>query len=135
MEHGEACPSAHPSLKPALTHPPCAASTYLIPPPLHPSPAAGELLHVAEPFLEKNLHPTVIVKGYAKVCVGSIMCVVQGHMLACGPCTRMAGPAGFALRRRRLVATLPQTHSLKCSPRRVSFERKHQADDADSYLK
>jgi hypothetical protein len=29
--------------------------------------AAGELLHVAEPFLEKNLHPTVIVKGYAKV--------------------------------------------------------------------
>ncbi|GFH27848.1 T-complex protein 1 subunit gamma, partial [Haematococcus lacustris] len=26
---------------------------------------AGELLHMAEPFLEKNLHPTVIVKGYA----------------------------------------------------------------------
>uniref|UniRef100_A0A7S0S179 T-complex protein 1 subunit gamma n=1 Tax=Chlamydomonas leiostraca TaxID=1034604 RepID=A0A7S0S179_9CHLO len=27
---------------------------------------AGELLHVAEPLLEKNLHPTVINKGYAK---------------------------------------------------------------------
>mmetsp|Transcript_37015 Transcript_37015/g.82276 ORF Transcript_37015/g.82276 Transcript_37015/m.82276 type:complete len:556 (-) Transcript_37015:500-2167(-) len=27
---------------------------------------AGELLHLAEPFLEKNLHPTVIVKAYAK---------------------------------------------------------------------
>eukprot|EP00955_Chlamydomonas_euryale_P010039 107658-Chlamydomonas_euryale.AAC.11 len=27
---------------------------------------AGELLSVAEPFLQKNLHPTVICKGYAK---------------------------------------------------------------------
>lgn len=27
---------------------------------------AGELLHVAEPFLERNLHPTMIVKGFAK---------------------------------------------------------------------
>ena len=25
--------------------------------------AAGEMLHVAEPFLERNLHPTVIVRG------------------------------------------------------------------------
>ncbi len=29
--------------------------------------AAGELLHVAEPFLERQLHPTMIVKGFAKV--------------------------------------------------------------------
>lgn len=27
---------------------------------------AGELLHVAEPLLEKNIHPTVIVRGYVK---------------------------------------------------------------------
>ena len=26
--------------------------------------AAGEMLHVAEPFLERNLHPTVIVRGF-----------------------------------------------------------------------
>lgn len=25
---------------------------------------AGEMLHVAEPFLERNLHPTVIVRGF-----------------------------------------------------------------------
>lgn len=35
--------------------------------------AAGELLHMAEPFLEKNLHPTVIVKGYARVCAAPIL--------------------------------------------------------------
>ena len=28
--------------------------------------SAGELLHVAEPLLAKNLHPTVICKGYAR---------------------------------------------------------------------
>ena len=48
----------------------------LSPPPMHPVPhphamnptmrAAGELLHVAEPLLAKNLHPTVICKGYAR---------------------------------------------------------------------
>mmetsp|Transcript_11141 Transcript_11141/g.19471 ORF Transcript_11141/g.19471 Transcript_11141/m.19471 type:complete len:561 (-) Transcript_11141:423-2105(-) len=27
---------------------------------------AGELLHVAEPLLERNLHPTVIVRGYTR---------------------------------------------------------------------
>jgi hypothetical protein len=27
---------------------------------------AGEMLHVAEPFLERNLHPTVIIRGYVK---------------------------------------------------------------------
>lgn len=26
-------------------------------------PAAGEMLHVAEPLLEKNFHPTVICRG------------------------------------------------------------------------
>ena len=29
-------------------------------------PAAGEILHMAEPFLEKNIHPTVIVRGFAR---------------------------------------------------------------------
>ena len=29
-------------------------------------PSAGELLHMAEPLLAKNLHPTVICKGYAR---------------------------------------------------------------------
>jgi T-complex protein 1 subunit gamma len=28
--------------------------------------AAGEILHMAEPFLEKNIHPTVIVRGFAR---------------------------------------------------------------------
>jgi hypothetical protein len=28
--------------------------------------AAGEMLHVAEPFLERNLHPTVIVRGFRR---------------------------------------------------------------------
>mmetsp|Transcript_19693 Transcript_19693/g.54979 ORF Transcript_19693/g.54979 Transcript_19693/m.54979 type:complete len:554 (-) Transcript_19693:205-1866(-) len=36
---------------------------------------AGELLHVAEPFLEKNLHPTVIVKGYAKALADAVKIV------------------------------------------------------------
>lgn len=29
-------------------------------------PAAGEMLHIAQPFLEKSMHPTVIVRGYVK---------------------------------------------------------------------
>lgn len=28
--------------------------------------AAGEMLHMAEPSLERNLHPTVIVRGYTR---------------------------------------------------------------------
>ena len=28
--------------------------------------AAGEMLHVAEPFLERNLHPTVIIQGFVR---------------------------------------------------------------------
>lgn len=28
--------------------------------------AAGEMLHAAEPFLERHLHPTVIIRGYVK---------------------------------------------------------------------
>ena len=38
----------------------------LSPCPCPPPPPAGELLHVAEPFLEKNLHPTVIVRGFLR---------------------------------------------------------------------
>lgn len=29
---------------------------------------AGEMLSVAEPLLEKNIHPTVIVQGYLSMC-------------------------------------------------------------------
>lgn len=28
--------------------------------------AAGEMLHMAEPFLEHHLHPTVIIRGYVQ---------------------------------------------------------------------
>ena len=28
--------------------------------------AAGEMLHAAEPFLERHLHPTVIIRGFVK---------------------------------------------------------------------
>ena len=31
-----------------------------------PAAAAGEMLHAAEPFLERQLHPTVIIRGYVK---------------------------------------------------------------------
>ena len=41
------------------------------------SHAAGELLHVAEPFLEKNLHPTVIVRGYARALEDAVK-IVEG---------------------------------------------------------
>jgi chaperonin GroEL (HSP60 family) len=34
--------------------------------------AAGEFLHIAEPLLEKNVHPTVIVRGYMKALEDSI---------------------------------------------------------------
>ncbi|KXZ47618.1 hypothetical protein GPECTOR_34g777 [Gonium pectorale] len=33
---------------------------------------AGEMLHMAEPFLEKNIHPTVIVRGFARALEDSI---------------------------------------------------------------
>ncbi|KAG2432826.1 hypothetical protein HXX76_008560 [Chlamydomonas incerta] len=33
---------------------------------------AGEMLHMAEPFLEKNIHPTVIVRGFAKALEDSV---------------------------------------------------------------
>ncbi|KAG1658212.1 hypothetical protein FOA52_009551 [Chlamydomonas sp. UWO 241] len=36
---------------------------------------AGELLSVAEPFLQKNLHPTVICKGYARALEDAIRIV------------------------------------------------------------
>ena len=37
--------------------------------------AAGEMLHMAEPFLEKNVHPTVIVRGYVKALEDAIKIV------------------------------------------------------------
>lgn len=37
--------------------------------------AAGEMLHMAEPFLEKNVHPTVIVRGYVKALEDAIRIV------------------------------------------------------------
>lgn len=46
--------------------------------------AAGELLHVAEPFLEKNLHPTVIVKGYGQVWRRARMLCAWVRVWACG---------------------------------------------------
>ena len=37
--------------------------------------AAGEMLHMAEPFLEKNVHPTVIVRGYVRALEDAIKIV------------------------------------------------------------
>ena len=37
--------------------------------------AAGEMLHMAEPFLERNVHPTVIVRGYVKALEDAIKIV------------------------------------------------------------
>jgi len=34
--------------------------------------AAGEMLAQAEPFLEKNIHPTVIVSAYKKALAAAI---------------------------------------------------------------
>lgn len=39
--------------------------------------AAGEMLHMAEPFLEKNIHPTVIVRGFARALEDSIKIIDQ----------------------------------------------------------
>ncbi|KAL0029930.1 hypothetical protein WJX77_008153 [Trebouxia sp. C0004] len=36
---------------------------------------AGEMLHMAEPFLEKNVHPTVIVRGYVRALEDAIKIV------------------------------------------------------------
>ncbi|MEW5297774.1 MAG: hypothetical protein WDW36_000958 [Sanguina aurantia] len=36
---------------------------------------AGELLHMAEPFLEKSIHPTVIVRGYTRALEDAIKIV------------------------------------------------------------
>ena len=37
--------------------------------------AAGEMLHIAEPFLEQNLHPTVIVLGFMRALEDAIATV------------------------------------------------------------
>ena len=39
------------------------------------SSAAGEMLHIAEPFLEQNLHPTVIVRGFMRALEDAIATV------------------------------------------------------------
>ena len=39
--------------------------------------AAGEMLHMAEPFLEKNIHPTVIVRAYARALEDAIKVLDQ----------------------------------------------------------
>jgi len=51
-------------------------------PPPHPQAevtfvltAAGEMLHIAEPFLEQNLHPTVIVLGFMRALEDAIATV------------------------------------------------------------
>ena len=36
---------------------------------------AGEMLHIAEPFLEQNLHPTVIVRGFMRALEDAIATV------------------------------------------------------------
>lgn len=41
------------------------------------APAAGEMLHMAEPFLDKNIHPTVIVRAYARALEDSIKVLDQ----------------------------------------------------------
>ncbi|PNH02755.1 T-complex protein 1 subunit gamma, partial [Tetrabaena socialis] len=38
---------------------------------------AGEMLHMAEPFLEKNIHPTVIVRGFARALEDSLKIIDQ----------------------------------------------------------
>ena len=45
--------------------------------PLTLAAAAGEMLHVAEPFLEQNLHPTVIIRGYVKALEAAIKVIDQ----------------------------------------------------------
>lgn len=72
-------------------------------------PAAGELLHMSEPFLEKNIHPTVIVKGYAKVrpaCISPHACVhlttcMRGAHMPLGWHWRMLHTAGASTASRR----------------------------------
>lgn len=47
----------------------CMGEDYLL---LH---TAGEMLHMAEPFLSRNVHPTVIVRGYVKALEDAIKIV------------------------------------------------------------
>ena len=45
--------------------------------------AAGEMLHAAQPLLEKNLHPTVIVRGYLAALEDSVKVWQCGNGLQC----------------------------------------------------
>jgi hypothetical protein len=42
-----------------------------------PKNPPGEMLAVAEPLLEKNIHPTVIVRGYFKALADAIKCLEE----------------------------------------------------------
>lgn len=47
---------------------------------------AGEMMHLATPFMEKAIHPTVVVRGYAKALQ------VRMHLrVALLPCSRLPG--------------------------------------------
>ena len=41
----------------------------------NPVNTAGEMLHIAEPFLEQNLHPTVLVRGFMRALEDAIATV------------------------------------------------------------
>ena len=83
------------------------------------------MLHAAEPFLEKNLHPTVIVRGYTKVQFASrTRC--SSFVAAWHPCRNNCSNTGFAnslysclfaLGQAQLKHSFPQHHS-------VGFESK-----------
>ena len=56
-------------------------------PSFHVLRPAGEMLHVAEPFLERNLHPTVIVRGMYRAlevrsCSCSFVCLIRIRSLS-----------------------------------------------------
>jgi T-complex protein 1 subunit gamma len=42
---------------------------------------AGEMLHVAEAFIDKNYHPTVICRGNVTSAYGSSFLLVANHFL------------------------------------------------------
>ena len=54
--------------------------------------SAGEMLHLAEPFLEQNIHPTVVVRG---ACAAVVVCVqLQSHTRMSALCRLHARPGG-----------------------------------------
>ena len=56
------------------------------------------MLHVAEPFLERNLHPTVIVRGFrraledaVKVALSPHSCLVNARLAGVKRCLELLG--------------------------------------------